>query len=237
MTGDKKQKIVDISSKLEEAEKKARKRDFEKDSEARNQAEELKKSLLDQLKELTGEEHYVGKSKDPFAGEPFNQVMHRNLDLLNRIDYLTQAEGDFLFRIQAYLEFKSNVIICREDKFKKKQKKNIVIDNEDDFELPKAATVADVAEMIGKSRQKTSAIMNSLKKKEILLNPEGAGQITENGRTVSPRTWIVNPYIMICAPRKNNVQLDKLTMRLFQHSLKNLTDKDGKKVTLPARFF
>lgn len=217
---------------FEEAEKKARKRDFEKDSEARSRAEQLKKSLLDQLKELTGEEHFIGTSKDPFAGEPFNQTMHRNLDLLNRIGYLNQAEGDFLFRIQAYLEFKSNVIICREDKFKKK-KKNV----EDDFELPKSATVSDVAEMIGKSREKTSLIMNSLKKKEILLSPEGAGHIIENGRTVSPRTWIVNPYIMICAPRKNNVQLDKLTMRLFQHSLKNLKDQDGKKVTLPARFF
>lgn len=217
---------------FDQAEKNARKRDFEKDSDARSRAEELKKSLLDQLKELTGEEHFIGTSKDPFAGEPFNQVMHRNLDLLNRIGYLNQAEGDFLFRIQAYLEFKSNVIICREDKFKKK-KKNV----EDEFELPKAATVSDIAEMIGKSREKTSLIMNSLKKKEILLNPEGAGHIIENGRTVSPRTWIVNPYIMICAPRKNSVQLDKLTMRLFQHSLKSLKDQDGKKVTLPARFF
>ncbi|KOO43756.1 hypothetical protein [Priestia koreensis] len=217
---------------FEQAERNARKRDFENDSKDRLKAEELKKSLLQTLKELTGEEHFIGTSKDPFAGEPFNQTMHRNLDLLNQIGYLTQAEESFLFRIQAYLEFKSNVIICREDKFKRK-KKNI----EDDFELPKAATVSEIAEMIGKSRQKTSAIMNSLKEKEILLNPEGAGQVTENGRTVSPRTWIVNPYIMICAPRKNNVQLDKLTMRLFQHSLKNLKDQKGKKVNLPARFF
>ena len=222
-----------LRSSLNKAEQNARKRDFEKDRESRLKAEELKKSLLDQLKELTGEEHFVGTSKDPFAGEPFNQTMHRNLDLLNRIGYLNQAEGDFLFRIQAYLEFKSNVIICREDKFKKKRK-NVV---EDDFELPKAATVSEIAEMIGKSRRQTSEIMNSLKQKEILLNPEGAGQVSENGRTVSPRTWIVNPYIMICAPRKNEVKLDKLTMRLFQHSLKNLKDQNGKKVTLPARFF
>ncbi|MFE7084116.1 Rep protein [Priestia megaterium] len=222
-----------LRSSLNKAEQNARKRDFEKDKEFRLKAEELKKSLLEQLKELTGEEHFVGTSKDPFAGEPFNQTMHRNLDLLNRIGYLNQAEGDFLFRIQAYLEFKSNVIICREDKFKKKQKSVV----EDDFELPKAATVSEIAEMIGKSRRQTSEIMNSLKEKEILLNPEGAGQVSENGRTVSPRTWIVNPYIMICAPRKNEVKLDKLTMRLFQHSLKKLKDQNGKKVTLPARFF
>lgn len=221
-------KIVDFT----EADKKARARDFEKDSKSRAEAEELKKSLLNRLNELTGEKHYIGKEKDPFAGEPFNQVIHRNLHLLTQIDYLTQAEESFLFRIQAYLEFRSNVIICSEDKFKKKKKYD-----EDDFELPRAATVSDIAEMIGKSRQKTSAIMNSLKKKEILLNPEGAGQIVENGRTVSPRTWIVNPYIMICAPRKNEVKLDKLTMRLFQHSLKNLKDQNGKKVNLPVRFF
>ncbi|MGK8609102.1 Rep protein, partial [Bacillus thuringiensis] len=205
----------------------------EKDSKSRGQAEEIKQSLLQQLKEITGEDYYVGTNKDPFAGEPFNQVMHRNLDLLNRIGYFTQAEGDFLFRIQAYLEFKSNVIICREDKFKKKRKDAV----EDDCDLPRSATVSDIAEMIGKSREKTSLIMNSLKRKEILLNPEGAGQMTERGRTVSSRTWIVNPYILICAPRKNNVQLDKLTMRLFQYSLKNLKDQNGKKVNLPVRFF
>ncbi|HEF1856717.1 Rep protein [Bacillus thuringiensis] len=217
---------------LEEAEKKARARDFEKDSNLREETEEIKKSLLNKLNELTGEKHYIGKDKDPFAGEPFNQVIHRNLHLLTQIDYLTQAEESLLFRLQAYLEFKTNVIICSEDKFKKKKKHD-----DDDFELPKAATVSDIAEMIGKSRTQTSLILNSLKEKEILLNPEGAGQVVDNGRTVSPRVWIVNPYIMICAPRKNNVQLDRLTMRLFQHSLKNLKDKKGKKVNLPVRFF
>ncbi|WP_144518858.1 Rep protein [Bacillus thuringiensis] len=221
-------KVVDL---LEEAEKKARARDFEKDSNSREETEEIKKSLLNKLNELTGEKHYIGKDKDPFAGEPFNQVIHRNLHLLTQIDYLTQAEESLLFRLQAYLEFKTNVIICSEDKFKKKKK------HDDDFELPKAATVSDIAEMIGKSRTQTSLILNSLKEKEILLNPEGAGQVVDNGRTVSPRVWIVNPYIMICAPRKNNVQLDRLTMRLFQHSLKNLKDKKGKKVNLPVRFF
>lgn len=95
-------------------------------------------------------------------------------------------------------------------------------------DLKKSLTVSDIAEMIGKTRANTSKIMQSLKEKEILLNPEGAGQVIDNGRTVSPRTWIVNPYIMICAPRKNKVQLDRLTMRLFQNSLKNLKDQNGK---------
>lgn len=226
------QAIIKSSSK---ASKNARKREVEQSSESSQKAEEIKKSLLEQLKELTGKDYYVSANKDPFAGEPFSQIMHKNLDLLNQIGYLTQAEGDFLFRIQPYLEFKSNAIICREDKFKRKRKSDI--DIEDDYELPKSATVSDIAGMIGKSRRQTSEVMNSLREKEILLNPEGAGQVIENGRTVSPRTWIVNPYITICAPRKNNVQLDRLTMRLFQNSLKNLKDRNGKKVKLPARFF
>ncbi|MGV7003288.1 Rep protein [Priestia megaterium] len=228
-----KNNIVNLEKKLAEAEKKARLKDFKNKSYSSEEVSDIQRSLLDLMQEITGEKHFIGKEKDIFAGEPFNQTMHRNLDLLTRINYLTTAEESFLFRIQAYLEFKSNVIICREDKFKKKR--NNVVD--DDYELPKAATVSEIAEMIGKSREKTSLIMNSLKKKEILLNPEGAGQVSENGRSVSPRTWIVNPYIMICAPRKNEVKLDKLTMRLFQHSLKNLKDQNGKKVNLPVRFF
>ncbi|MGG1886823.1 Rep protein [Priestia aryabhattai] len=228
-----KNNIVNLQEKLAEAERKARLKDLTQTSNSSKELSDIQRSLLDLMQEITGEKHFIGKEKDIFAGEPFNQTMHRNLDLLTRINYLTTAEESFLFRIQAYLEFKSNVIICREDKFKKKRK-NVV---EDDYELPKAATVSDIAEMIGKSREKTSLIMNSLKKKEILLNPEGAGQVSENGRSVSPRTWIVNPYIMICAPRKNEVKLDKLTMRLFQHSLKNLKDQNGKKVNLPVRFF
>ncbi|MEH7312690.1 Rep protein [Priestia megaterium] len=224
---------MNLQEKLAEAERKARLKDLTQTSYSSEEISDIQRSLLDLMQEITGEKHFIGKEKDIFAGEPFNQTMHRNLDLLNQINYLTQAEESFLFKIQAYLEFKSNVIICREDKFKKKRK-NVI---EDDFELPKAATVSDIAEIIGKSRKNTSLIMNSLKEKEILLNPEGAGQVTENGRSVSPRTWIVNPYIMICAPRKNEVKLDKLTMRLFQHSLKKLKDQNGKKVNLPVRFF
>lgn len=113
-----------IGQALEQANKNVRKRDFERDLKSRVQTKELKQSLLQQWKEITGEDHFIGTSKDIFKGELFNQVMHRNLDLLNRIGYLNQAESDFLFRIQAYLEFKSKVIIRRENKFKKQ--KNIM---------------------------------------------------------------------------------------------------------------
>lgn len=75
---------------------KSKLQNFEKNEKQRDQAEKLKKSFLQQLKKLTGEDHYVGTNKGPFAGEPFNQVMHKNSDLLNSIGYLTQAEESFL---------------------------------------------------------------------------------------------------------------------------------------------
>ena len=216
-----------IEDFMKEAERKAKMREAEKQQEI----DRIKTSLLDELKNLTGEDYYIGVNRDPFSKEPFSQIMHRNLDLLIQIDYLTTAEQSFILAIQPYLEFKTNVIVCREDKFKKQKQR------EKEGVLPKAATVADIAEMLGKTRQMISQTMNSLKKKEILLSPEGAGKVIENGRTVTPRTWIMNPYICICAPRTNGTKLDRLTMRLFQHSLKNLTDKNGKKVKLPVRFF
>ena len=51
--------------------------------------------------------------------------------------------------------FKSNIIICRENKFKKR-KESI----EDDFVLGKSATVSDIEEMIGKSRRQTTHYVN-----------------------------------------------------------------------------
>ena len=51
--------------------------------------------------------------------------------------------------------FKSNIIIFRENKFKKK-KESI----EDDFVLGKSATVSDIEEMIGKSRRQTAHYVN-----------------------------------------------------------------------------
>lgn len=226
---EKENNVISMKKKLEEAEKKARMMDYQ--NENPKEIEELQKSVLKLMQEITGEKHFIGKEKNIFAGEPFSQIMHRNLDLLVRINYLTTAEESFLLRVQNYLEFKTNVIICREDKFSPKKK------DDESFSLARAATVSDIAEMVGKSRTTTSLIMNALKEKEILLNPEGAGLITENGRSVTPRTWIVNPYIIICAPRARSVELDGLTMRLFQHSLKRLKDENGKKVALPARFF
>ncbi|CAM4329830.1 Rep protein [Bacillus mobilis] len=224
--------VLDLKAKLDEVERKAKSRDFANQSES--EINEIKASLLEMINELTGEEHYIAKSSDPLKKEPFQQMITKNLQLLVKIDYLTQAEESFLFRVQNFLEFGSNVIICKEDKNKTKKQKKKEQEELGVEVLPKAATITDIAKMIGKSRAQTSEIMNSLRAKEILLNPEGAGLVAENGRTVTPRTWVVNPHIILCAPRG---KIDRMTQHLFRYSLKNLKDKNGKKVELPVRFF
>ncbi|MDA5414555.1 Rep protein, partial [Streptococcus thermophilus] len=162
--------VLDLKAKLDEVERKAKSRDFANQSES--EINEIKASLLEMINELTGEEHYIAKSSDPLKKEPFQQMITKNLQLLVKIDYLTQAEESFLFRVQNFLEFGSNVIICKEDKNKTKKQKKKEAEELGIEVLPKAATITDIAEMVGRSRRQTSEIMNSLREKEILLNPE-----------------------------------------------------------------
>ncbi len=222
--------LIDLQTRINEFQKKARLNDFGNESTVKD----FKDSLLGMINEITGEDHYIGKNSDPLKKEPFQQMITRNLQLLIEIDYLTQAEESFLFRVQNFLEFGSNVIICKDEKNKSRKQKQKELAEMGIELMPKAATVTDIAKMIGKSRRQTTDIMQSLKEKEILLNPEGAGKITEGGRTVTPRTWVVNPHIILCAPRG---KIDSMTKHLFRTSLKDLKDKNGKKVKLPVRFF
>lgn len=219
-----------IGGALSEAERKAKSKDIKFDG--TEEEREIAQSLLEQLQKATGKSYYISEDKDPIMREAFTQNITRNLQLLVKIDYLTQSEEQVLFRIQNYLEFGTNVIVTPEEKNKtKKQKEAEAMGIE---VLRKAATVTDIAKMIGRGRQNTSEILNSLKAKEILANPEGVGFTTENGRTVTTRTWVVNPHVILCGPRK---KIDGLTKHLFRYSLKNLKDQKGKKVELPFRFF
>lgn len=200
----------------------ARRREIERE----NAIEEKKKNLLDELEELTGEEFGLYKKKAQNSNVAFAQIIQHNLQLLLEIGYLTQAEESFLFRISAYLDFQTNVIVEKE--YKNRSKKN-----RDPNELPKAASVSYIARLLGNSREHTSRIMKSLKLKGILATAE-TGMVTETGRVCTSRTWLVNPHIMICGDKKN---IDRMLQMIFVHSLKNLKDQDGKKVELPVILF
>ncbi|MCU5132732.1 MarR family transcriptional regulator [Bacillus cereus] len=209
-----------------QAEKKAKTRDTKIDSiyeqlQAGGYSEEDRAMLLQLLSKMSGgEEYFIGKKKKPTDRVRFVQIIMDNMEYLNRLGYFTNAEQAFLLQISSYLEFKTNVII---------EKNNG--DNEIDTN---AATPSYLAEKLGKTRESVSKTMNSLLKKGILGVAE-AGMTTDDGRICTSRTWFVNPNIMCCSPKDS---VDRATQHIFKKSLKNFKVKgDTKKHKLPIYLF
>jgi hypothetical protein len=217
-----------VAAAMDKAGHNARLRDI------RDQAnvEEKKKRLLDEIYDLTGEEYGIHKKRKPNSKVAFSQIIQDNVFALVENNYLTIAEEAFLFRITSFVEYKSNCLVERE---RRKQKKVEVAEefDEDGFLLEENATPSYFANYIGKSRQQISLIMNSLKKKGILATAE-SGMVTESGRICSTRTWLVNPHIIICGSKD---EINPLLMRIFKDQLKNIKNKEGKKIILPVRLF
>ena len=215
-------KVVDFR----QAEKKAKLRDSKIDSiydqlQARGYSEEEKVMLLQLLSKATGgEEYFIAKKKKPTDRVRFVQIIMDNMEYLNGIGYFTNAEQAFLLQISSYLEFKTNVIIEKNNN-----------DNEIDTN---AATPSYLAEKLGKTRESVSKIMNSLLKKGVLGVAE-VGMTTDDGRICTSRTWFVNPNIMCCAPKDS---IDRATQHIFKKSLRNFKVKsDTKKHKLPIYLF
>lgn len=215
-------KVVDFG----QAEKKAKLRDRKIDSiydqlQAGGYSEEEKAMLLQLLSKATGgEEYFIAKKKKPTDRVRFVQIIMDNMEYLNGIGYFTNAEQAFLLQISSYLEFKTNVIIEKNNN-----------DNEIDTN---AATPSYLAEKLGKTRESVSKTMNSLLKKGVLGVAE-AGMTTDDGRICTSRTWFVNPNIMCCSPKDS---VDRATQHIFKKSLRNFKVKgDTKKHKLPIYLF
>lgn len=217
-----KKSVIDL---MEEAEKKARARDLKLEQmhqqlKAGGFSSEEQALLLQALQRMTGDEYGIYKKRKPTDRVRFVQIIMDNITFLIKIRYLDQKEEAFLFKLAAYLEFKTNVIIQQTDK--------------DDVDTAVPATPSYLAEQFGVSREYVSRIMNSLLKKGILGVAE-AGMITEDGRACSSRTWFVNPNIMCCSPKDG---VDKATQHIFRNSLRNFkTDDSNKKYKLPIYLF
>jgi len=204
-----------------EAERNARKRDFELQ---KKQVEQLKgfsqeqiDEVLTMMKQITGEDYFFGKKKKPSDKVRFTQMIVENIEYLVKIKYITDSEQAFLFKISAYLEFKTNVLI-------EKSKD----------EIEELATPSYFAEQFGKTRTSISTTMNSLLKKGI-LGVAQSGMTTEDGRICTSRTWFVNPNIICCSPKDG---VDKATQHIFSKSLRNFRVKDDKKKhNLPVYLF
>jgi hypothetical protein len=214
-----KKNVVNFS----EAEKKARLRDFEVEKKQMEQLKGFSQEQIDQvltmMKQITGEDYFFGKKKKPSDKVRFAQMIIENIEYLIKIGYISDAEQAFLFKISAFLEFKTNVLIEKAT---------------DEKEIENSATPSYLAEQFGKTRESVSRIMNGLLKKGILGVAE-AGMTTEDGRICTSRTWFINPNIICCSPKDG---VDKATQHIFKRSLRNFRIKgEKKKHNLPIYLF
>ncbi|MGG1444205.1 MarR family transcriptional regulator [Brevibacillus laterosporus] len=205
---------------FDHAERKAKKRDLEIAEQRENTQSnrEKKEQILNDLKELTGDEYYIAKKKKITDGVKFAQMIMENVNFLVKIGYLTDPECAFLFKISSYLDFKTNVIV------QKSKNENALI----------SATPAYLAEEFRKTRTSISTMMNGLIKKGILAVAE-TGITDQVDKVCKSRTWFVNPNIVCCAPKD---QIDTATKLIFRDALKNIRIKeDNKKYKLPIYLF
>ncbi|PGD97316.1 MarR family transcriptional regulator [Bacillus wiedmannii] len=215
-------KIIDFG----QADKKAKERDskinsiYEKLEGSGGLSEEERVIMLQVLSKMSGgEEYFIGKKKKPTDRVRFVQMITENIDYLCEIGYLTQPEKAFLFDISRFLEFKSNVIVEK---------------NEDDDIKPNTASPSYLAKKLGKTRTSISKIMNELLEKGVLGVAE-TGVITEDGRTCSARTWFVNPNILCNSPKDD---IDRATQQIFSKALRNIKiESNKKKHKLPIYLF
>ncbi|OSY03722.1 hypothetical protein BTJ48_04992 [Bacillus mycoides] len=215
-------KIIDFG----QADKKAKERDskinsiYEKLEGSGGLSEEERVIMLQVLSKMSGgEEYFIGKKKKPTDRVRFVQMITENIDYLCEIGYLTQPEKAFLFDISRFLEFKSNVIVEK---------------NEEDDIKPNTASPSYLAKKLGKTRTSISKIMNELLEKGVLGVAE-TGVITEDGRTCSARTWFVNPNILCNSPKDD---IDRATQQIFSKALRNIKiESNKKKHKLPIYLF
>lgn len=200
-------KIVDFN----EAEKKARKKDFdlEKLQYALDHGgipQDLIENAMDLLSKATGKELYIGTKRSPQSKVRFAQTLQENLGFLNKQKYLTGREKIFLQDIIPFIAFESNCIVLD---IKAKS--------------PTPANITEIGELIKSPRQNVSAVVNSLKRKGIIAKAESGVE----GNNAKAYAIFINPHV-IYAGDKDNVNESLKTMfnkAMKMPILKDLPDK------------
>lgn len=179
----KKNNIVDF----DQAEKNARKRDFEKEKlEYVQKHGGISKEEIDHamntLSKATGKDVYLGTKRSPQSKVRFAQVMQENLRFLSNEEYLTLSEKGFLLDIIPYISFNSNSII-----FDVKAKNAVPMN------------ISELAKELGRTRDKTSKLVNALVKKGILAKAESGIE----GNNAKAYSLFVNPHIIFAGDKDN----------------------------------
>lgn len=192
-----------MSKNFNEAEKKARLRDIEKDKkkqvltdEELLQAGELQAKATSRGMLLVPERKVKNRSR-------FVQMNQANLLYLREIKYLTTAEKTFLMDIAPHVEIESNCIV------ENSKKTNA---------LP--LTQSDIAAILGKKKQNVNPIIKGLVDKGILARSE-SGLEDNNVRAYA---LFVNPNIMFSGNRDSVNGTLKAMFRKVPNELKKLPE-------------
>jgi hypothetical protein len=172
---------------FDQAERNARKRDFEIESEKfKNDHNEISKEDLEKALQIvskaTGKETYIGTKRSPQSKVRFAQVMQENMKYLSKEDYLTLSEKGFLMDIIPYISFQSNSVV-----FDVKAKNPIPMN------------ISELAKELGRTRDKTSKLVNALVKKGILAKAESGIE----GNNAKSYSLFVNPHIIFAGDKDN----------------------------------
>lgn len=207
-----KNNIVTLEGKLAEAEKNARLRDLEIESEkSKNDFYGVDQKEIDQAiqtvsKAAGGKEVYFGIKKSPKSKVKFVQINQPNLGYLMEKEYFKSEEMKFLFRIMPYIAFRSNCIV-------------------DDINTKNAIPVTQVelAKKIGSSQPTVNRLIKQLIDKGIIAK-------AETGREgVSARSYalFLNPNIIYSGDRDDvNETLQMIFKKINLKSVfKNLPHK------------
>lgn len=171
-----------------QAEEKARKRDFEiEQKQFEEEHHGMDQDAVDEaLKVLSkatgGKEIYISTKKSPQSKVRFAQILQGNLNYLNKNDYLTGQEKIFLIDITPYVSFGSNALV-----FDIKEK------------TPVPMNITKLAEELGRGRNKTSEIVNSLVKKGLITKAESGIE----GHNAKAYSLFVNPHIIFAGDKDN----------------------------------
>lgn len=179
----KKNNVVDFN----QSEIKARKRDFENEKleYAQNHGGIAKEEIdgaMATLSKATGKEVFLGTKRSPQSKVRFAQVMQENMRFLSKEEYLTLSEKGFLMDIIPYISFNSNSII-----FDVKSKNAVPMN------------ISELAKELGRTRDKTSKLVNALAKKGILAKAESGIE----GNNAKAYSLFVNPHIIFAGDKDN----------------------------------
>ncbi|WP_249652076.1 helix-turn-helix domain-containing protein [Lysinibacillus sp. D4A1_S13] len=169
-----------------QAEEKARKRDFEiEQKQFEEEHHGIDQDAVDEAfkvlsKATGGKEIYIGTKKSPQSKVRFAQILQGNLNYLNKNDFLTGQEKIFLIDITPYVSFGSNALV-----FDIKEK------------TPVPMNITKLAEELGRGRNKTSEIVNSLVKKGLITYTESGIE----GHNAKAYSLFVNPHIIFAGDK------------------------------------